>query len=62
MLAAVEIRFDVDATVDGTAFARGATTRKKPGQIRLEVHGTTRYVSLHDACTVRDTPELDCYP
>ena len=61
MLGAVTIRFDVDARLDGAAFAKGQTTTVKTGRHLLETGGK-KYIDVRTACVVRDHPDLDCYP
>jgi hypothetical protein len=61
LLAEVEIRFEIDASINGVAHARGDTIRLKPSQITIEAHGTRRFYALAGPCVVRDRPELDCY-
>ena len=61
MLAEVEIRFEIDASVDGVAHVRGDRVRLKPRQITIEANGQRRYTALSGPCVIRDRPELDCF-
>jgi len=54
----VEVRFDVDATVNGVSYRRGQVVRMRGG--RLDIDG--KWVSVTVGCTVRRTPEIGCYP
>ena len=62
MLAPVAIHFELEATWAGQPFARGASTTAIPGQYKLRVGRAEKYVGVTGACTVRDQPELGCYP
>ena len=61
MLSTFTIHFAVDATWNGQAFAKGATTTAKPGQYSLQVGDAKKFVAVAASCEVRDRPELDCY-
>ncbi|CAN5665808.1 hypothetical protein BH11MYX1_BH11MYX1_17590 [soil metagenome] len=62
MLAAVAIHFEVAATWAGQPFAKGAATTAMPGQYKVRAGSAEKYVGVTGACTVRDQPELGCYP
>lgn len=61
LLRELEIRLDVDATIDGKPFARGAVVRLKPGIVEVVAGGKKRFITFRDSCTLRDSPELGCY-
>jgi hypothetical protein len=62
MRGVIAIRFDVDATIDGKAYAKGSSASIKAGS-RLEVSagGSKGYLTFSMPCTIRTTPELGCY-
>jgi hypothetical protein len=62
MLAPVTITFGIAATLNGTAYANGATTTVKPGYVRIEANGIPKDTTVREACVIRDRPELGCYP
>ncbi len=61
MIGTLEVRLDVDATIDGTPHRRGATVRLKGGRHDLVIGGTKTFFDLRAACTVRSNPEPGCY-
>ncbi|HEY0254531.1 MAG TPA: hypothetical protein VGC41_23550, partial [Kofleriaceae bacterium] len=60
MLGTITVTFEIAATLDGTAFAKGQTTRHAPGSVELEVGGQRKYVTLSRDCVVR--PPVRCDP
>ncbi|HET7499816.1 MAG TPA: protein kinase [Kofleriaceae bacterium] len=61
LLRELEIRLEVDATINGKPYARGAVVRLKPGIIEVVSGGKKKFITFRDRCTLRDSPELDCY-
>ncbi|MEO8552083.1 MAG: hypothetical protein ABI678_19030, partial [Kofleriaceae bacterium] len=61
MLAEVEIRFEIAASINGVAHAPGDVIRLKPSQITIEANGQHRFTALSGPCVVRDRPDLDCF-
>jgi serine/threonine-protein kinase len=57
LLGAIDVRFEVDASLDGLAHRRGEVLHVKAGQHQVG----DKWRSLRAPCTVRDRPELDCY-
>jgi eukaryotic-like serine/threonine-protein kinase len=62
MLAPVTITFEIAATLNGTAYASGATTTIKPGYARIEANGVKKDTTVREPCVIRDRPELGCFP
>ena len=61
MLPPVTVTFEVAATLNGTAYERGAKTTVKPGFAEIVVHGEKKNAQLRAPCVVRDQPQVDCY-
>jgi hypothetical protein len=61
MRGVISIRFDVDATVDGKAYAKGTVVSIKAGRLEVSAGGSKGYLTLSVPCTIRTTPELGCY-
>jgi hypothetical protein len=57
LLGAIDVTFDIDASLDGVAHRRGEVAHVKSGQHQVG----EKWRSLRASCTVRDRPELDCY-
>jgi serine/threonine-protein kinase len=57
----VEVTLDVDATIDGKPYSRGAVIRIKPGNIEVIAGGKKRFITFRDSCRLKDTPDLGCF-
>ena len=62
LLGDVAVTAAIAATLDGAPLGPGAHAVVKAGYHQLEAGGVRKHVDLRAACTVRDQPELDCYP
>jgi len=62
MLGSVDVTLAIDATIGTTAYHRGDVAHLKVGRYALSAGTTKKFFDLRVACTVRDRPELDCYP
>jgi hypothetical protein len=61
LLRELQVTVDVDATIDGKAYARGAVVRLKPGILEVIAGGKKQFITFRASCRLRDTPELGCY-
>jgi len=61
LLRELAVTLEVDATIDGKRYARGAVVRLKPGNVEVVVGGTKKFITFRGNCTLRDQPELGCY-
>jgi len=62
LLADITVQSDIDATLDGITLAPGKHVVVKAGYHQLEARGAKKHADIRGPCTVRDRPELDCYP
>ncbi|HUJ59449.1 MAG TPA: hypothetical protein VLX92_13180, partial [Kofleriaceae bacterium] len=62
LLGTLAVTLAIDATIDGTAHRRGEVVPLKAGQHHVVAGAAQKWLDLVVACTVRDAPELDCYP
>ena len=58
----LQIRLAVDATIDGKRYARGSVARLKPSNVEVTAGGKRGFITFRVNCTLRDAPELACYP
>jgi serine/threonine-protein kinase len=61
LLGELAVTFAIDAQLDGHLHHRGETIRVPAGRHHLATPATSGWRDLRGACTIRDTPELDCY-
>jgi hypothetical protein len=61
LLREVEVRLEVDATIDGKPHARGTVMKLKPGNVEVVAGGKKRFITFRVSCTLKDVPELGCY-
>jgi hypothetical protein len=61
MLETVAVKLDVDATIDGVPYKAGTTARLKVKRYRVVADGTTQFIDIKVACSLRTSPELGCY-
>ena len=61
LLKELEITLEVDATIDGKHYPRGAVVKLKPGNIEVIAGGTKKFITFRTNCTLKDSPELGCY-
>ncbi len=57
----IDVTFAIDASIDGAPQPRGTVLKLKPGHHQLQVGDTSTYSDIRFACTVRSSPNLDCY-
>jgi hypothetical protein len=57
----ITVRLDIDATIDGKAYRRGAVVKLKPRRVEVVAGGKRVFITLRASCTLRDSPELECY-
>jgi hypothetical protein len=63
LLAKVAVTLDLDATIDGVPYRKGAVVRLGPGRHHVDGADGGWFSVAHDTpCHLRDSPELDCYP
>jgi len=55
------VTLEIDATIDGRAYARGAVVKLKPGNIEVIVDGKKQFITFRASCRLRNTPALGCY-
>jgi eukaryotic-like serine/threonine-protein kinase len=61
LLKELQVTLDVDATIDGKPYARGAVVQLKPGNIEVVAGGKKQFITFRASCRLKDTPELGCY-
>ena len=61
LLRPIAVRLEVDASIDGKRYARGAVVQLKPGILEVIAGGKKQFITFRAACTLRDEPELGCY-
>ncbi len=57
----IEVTFGIDATIDGAAQPRGTVLKLKPGRHELQIGNNTAWSDIRFPCTVRSSPNVDCY-
>jgi hypothetical protein len=62
LLRYVQVTLDIDATVDGKRYLRGAIIRLKQGRVEVVAGGQTQFITVRSDCRLKDAPQLDCYP
>ena len=50
-----------ESTIDGLPYSRGSTAKLKAGRHNIRVGTEEKYISISRACTVRESPQLDCF-
>jgi hypothetical protein len=61
LLRELDVRLDVEATIDGRHYARGTVVKLKPGNVEVVAGGKKQFITFRASCTLRDAPELGCY-
>ena len=61
LLRELEVTLEVDATIDGKRYPRGAVVKLKPGNVEVVVAGRKQFITFRGSCTLKDVPELGCY-
>jgi hypothetical protein len=61
LLRDLQVTLEVDATIDGKPYPRGAVVRIKPGNIEVVVGGKKQFITFRASCRLRDMPDLGCY-
>jgi eukaryotic-like serine/threonine-protein kinase len=57
----IKVTLDVDATIDGKPYSRGAVVKLKPGNVEVIAGDKKQFITFRASCTLRDTPALGCY-
>ncbi|HEY0990842.1 MAG TPA: hypothetical protein VGD80_27500, partial [Kofleriaceae bacterium] len=57
----IAVTLEIDATIDGTRYARGSVVRLKPRRLEVIADGKRQFITFRVSCTLKDTPELECY-
>jgi hypothetical protein len=57
----LKVTLDIDATIDGKPYPRGAVIRLKQGRIEVVAGGQTQFITLRTDCRLKDVPGLGCY-
>jgi hypothetical protein len=57
----ITVRLDIDATIDGKVFQRGALVKLTPRRVEVVAGGQPQFITHRASCTLRDVPELECY-
>ena len=52
----------VDATINGTRYTRGAVVKLRSGNFEVIAGDKKQFLVFRASCTLRDTPDLGCYP
>jgi serine/threonine-protein kinase len=58
----LQIRVAVDATIDGKRYPSGSVARLKPSNVEVTAGNKRGFITFRVNCTLRDMPELACYP
>ena len=61
LLHPIDVRLEVDATINGKSYARGTVVKLTPGNIEVVASGKKQFITFRASCTLRDLPELGCY-
>jgi hypothetical protein len=61
LLRQITVKLDIDATIGGRAYPRGAVAPLWPGSLEVVAGGKTRFITFRENCTLRESPELGCY-
>ena len=61
LLRPLDVRLEVDATIDGKPYPRGAVVKLKPGNIEVVAGGKKQFITFRESCTLRVVPDLGCY-
>jgi hypothetical protein len=57
----IAVKLEIDATIDGTRYARGSVVRLKPRRLEVIAGGKRQFITFRVSCTLKDTPDLECY-
>jgi hypothetical protein len=55
------VTLEIDATIDGRVYPRGAVVKLKPGNIEVIADGKKQFITFRASCRLRNTPALGCY-
>ena len=58
----LQVTLDIDATIDGKRYPRGAVVQLRQGRVEVSAGGQTQFITFRTSCRLKDAPELDCYP
>jgi hypothetical protein len=61
LLRELEVKLQIDASIDGRAYPRGAVVKLKPGNVEVVAGGRKLFITFRASCTLTDQPELGCY-
>jgi hypothetical protein len=62
MRTTVTVTFGIDTTIDGTHYRAGQVAHLPAGSYKLQAGGGEHWTTLRVSCTVRLSPDLDCFP
>jgi serine/threonine-protein kinase len=62
LLGTVTVTFAIDASLAGVPYRRGQITHLMAGRYDLVAGDTKKWVDLRSSCTVKSSPDLDCFP
>jgi eukaryotic-like serine/threonine-protein kinase len=57
----ITVRLAIGATIDGKAYARGSVVKLKPRRVEVIAGGKRQFITFRATCTLKDSPDLDCY-
>jgi len=58
----IVVRLAVDARIDGKPYARGSVAKLRPSNVEVIAGDKRQFITFRINCTLRDLPELACYP
>jgi hypothetical protein len=58
----LEVTLAIDAMISGKQYSRGSVVKLKPSSIDVIAGGKKQFIVFRASCTLRDSPELGCYP
>jgi eukaryotic-like serine/threonine-protein kinase len=61
MLREFAVTLEIDASINGKPYRRGAVVKLKAGNIEVIADGKKKFITFRGNCTLRDVPELGCY-
>ena len=61
-LGALTVTLEIDATINGKSYARGERVKLKAGNFEVVAGGRKQFLVIRTSCTLRDLPDLGCYP
>jgi hypothetical protein len=58
----IAVTLAIDAMLNGKPYTRGSMAKLKPSSIEVIAGGKKQFIVFRTSCTLRDSPELGCYP